>query len=328
MRTQTAESSILSILAYSGSALIKSLRLPRPDLIHAFFGVPGGAVGMALKGLLHTPYVISFRGKDVHGGKSRNFGGITGILKTVSVPAWEAADALVANSSGLRDIARAVAPLAKVEVIPNGVDARRFTPPQVPRAEGPIRILFVGRLEPYKGVDTLLNALAALKQQATKPFSLRIAGDGSLKAQLIADAQRMELGDSVEFMGWISADQIPQVYQSSDIFVLPSVVEGMPNGVLESMSTGLPSIASRVPGTEELITDGETGITFNPGDVESMTAALKSLIEDDEARARMGNAARMAAIERSWEKVAAQYAKIYERVLGVAPKVDSRRATG
>ena len=328
LRTQTARSSLSSILAYSASSLIKSLRLPRPDLVHTFFGIPGGGVGFALKKLLDTPYIVSFRGKDVHGGKSRTFGGITGPLKAISMPVWAAADGLVANSNGLRDIARTVAPNAEVEVIPNGVDADRFMPAPHPRIEGSVRILFVGRLEPYKGVDTLLNAVAALKRQTTRPFVLCIAGDGSLRSRLTAAADQLGIGDSVEFLGWVSADQIPWVYQTSDIFVLPSVVEGMPNGVLESMATGLPSVASRVPGTEELIDDGTTGTIFEPGDSRALAEALKALIEDDETRTRMGKAARQDALNRSWEEVAEQYILIYRRILGLSGQEDSGKAEG
>ena len=318
LRRREAESSISSILAYAGSAFAKSLRLPRPDLVHAFFGVPGGAVGYALKQSLGLPYIVSFRGKDVHGGKSKDFGGITGALKMVSMPVWRAADALVANSEGLKEIAQKVDPEAVVDVIPNGVDSERFSPRRNPRPEGPIQILFVGRLEPYKGLDTLLAALAFVRQKATREFVIRIVGDGSLKAQLMTDAERFGVDGCVDFTGWVSPDEIPKIYQAADIFVLPSVVEGMPNGILESMATGLPSVASDVPGSEELIDNGKTGIIFPPGDVEALADALSSLVQDDASRTRMGQAARQSAARRSWDEVAERYVKIYNRTITAA----------
>ena len=330
LRTREAESSAQSILAYAGSAFARSLHLPRPDLVHAFFGVPGGAVGYALKKTMGLPYIVSFRGKDVHGGKSKDFGGITGALKTVSMPIWRAADALVANSYGLREIAQMVSPEAVVDVIPNGVDTERFSPRRSPRVDGAIKILFVGRLEPYKGLDTLLEALTLVRHRSDRGFVLEIVGDGSLKTQLVAEAERLGVGDCVDFKGWISPAEIPEIYQAADIFVLPSIVEGMPNGVLESMATGLPSVASDVPGTVELIAHRKTGITFPPGDAEALADALCLLIGDDKERTRIGQAARQAATRRSWEGVAERYIQVYDNIISAAsPKpVDPMIAEG
>ena len=129
LRTRKAESSIASILAYTVSATLKISLLDRPDLVHAFFGVPAGLIACGLKKVWNIPYLVSFRGKDVHGGQAREMGGISGTLKAIS-SVWRNADALVANSKGLRDIAQKVDPTARVEVIPNGIDVARFRPGQ------------------------------------------------------------------------------------------------------------------------------------------------------------------------------------------------------
>lgn len=313
-RHDAARSTFPGILAYTVISFLKSFQLPRPDLVHAFFGIPGGAVATALSACLDVPYIVSFRGKDVHGGMSRDFGGIRGMMRTVSLPIWRSANALVANSDGLRQIAESVDPTVSVEVIPNGVDTDRFRPTTRPRSTVP-QLLFVGRLEPYKGVDTFLEALTKLNVSGCSNFSARIVGDGSLKADLIGMAKKAGLGQQVEFSGWVDSAEIPAVYQSADIFVLPSVVEGMPNGVLEAMATGLPCVASRVPGTEELIDPGTTGFTFEPGDASGLAEAIRGLLSDEDLGSRAGAAARTAAVNRSWASVAQSYENLYESVV-------------
>ena len=313
LRTRDAESSVSSILAYTISATLAAHRLPRPDIVHAFFGVPGGAIAFALRQTKALPYLVSFRGKDVHGGRSRDLGGITGILKAVSMPVWRAADALVANSEGLREVASLVDSGVEVEVIPNGVDTVRFSPSDT-HGEGPVRLLYVGRLEPYKGLNCLLDALIRVRG-TEKNFLLKIVGDGSLRSQLTAEAERAGLSDVITFLGWVSPDRIPGIYRDADVFVLPSLVEGMPNGVLESMASGLPAIASSVPGTEELIESGTTGITFPPGDSGRLADALIQLMSKNQTRTKMGSAARKAALTRGWDRVAEQYVTLYERLL-------------
>ena len=96
---------------------------------------------------------------------------------------------------------------------------------------------------------------------------------------------------------------------------MPSVVEGMPNGVLEAMASGLPVIASRVPGTEEVIEHGETGLLFEPGAVAELAATLHLLHRDPDLRHRLADRARAVSLDRSWEQVARQYAKIYARLV-------------
>jgi len=313
-RNEASQSTSLSLVAYAGNALFRSLRMDRPDVVHTFFGVPGGGVGYALKQALGTPYIISFRGKDVHGGKSESTGGISGGLKWVSRPVWRAADALIANSEGLADVARHVDTTVSVETIPNGVDTDRFSPAEN-QNRSPVTILFVGRLEPYKGLSTLLRAASVIKERASRPFEVRIVGDGSLRSTLESEAQQLGLNRDVSFEGWIDAHDIPQVYKEAEIFVLPSVVEGMPNGVLEAMASGLPTIASRVPGTEDLIEDGKNGLLCTPEDVGALTEALEMMVGNDVLRRQAGIAARRSAHSRSWDSVAEAYLQVYERVL-------------
>jgi glycogen(starch) synthase len=313
-RTREAESTTAGILAYTLNAALRVVRIERPDLVHAFFGVPAGLVAYGLKAVSRVPYVVSFRGKDVHGGQAREMGGITGALKAVSMPVWRNANALVANSQGLHDIALRVDPDARIEVIPNGIDTDRFYPADS-HPEGKIRILYVGRLEPFKGIETLLSALARIA--STERIQLQLVGDGSLRADLERKVADLGLSEAVTFQGWVDREAVPKCYRRADLFVMPSLVEGMPNGVLEAMASGLPVIASRVPGTEEIVQDGHNGLLFEPTSVDGLADALKRAIEDHDLRRRLGTEARRVSHERSWEHVARRYASVYDRILSI-----------
>ncbi|MDA0746918.1 MAG: glycosyltransferase [bacterium] len=315
IRTRQLEASPAEIASYTASALVASLShvgRNRPDLIHAYFGLPAGAIAWALKGITRIPYLISFRGRDVHGGKSMDSAGITGPMRALSRLVWSEAGALVANSNGLRDIALRVSPGTNVSVIPNGVDTHRFTPGQH-RKDGPLRLLFVGRLEPYKGIEFLLQALKQI--HADHPVQLRIVGDGSLRNQLPETARALGINHCTEFIGPVPAESMPNIYQEADLFVLPALVEGMPNVILEAMAAGLPVLATQIPGSEELVLPGRTGLLVPPADPHTLADSLVQLLSNPNLREQMGHAARQDAESRSWTQVARTYLRLYQQIL-------------
>ena len=320
LRSSQLEASSLEVGSFAAPALFAALGLVsrrRPDVIHAFFGVPSGALGCALRALTGIPYLISLRGRDVHGGKAPQCGGIAGPLRAVSRIVWRRAGAVVANSHGLRQVALQVEPRVHVDVIPNGIDTNRFTPaPTDGPADSPLRLLFVGRLEPYKGLDFLLEALGLLQARTDRRFVLRIVGDGSLRDELPQVAQRLGVQGCVDFAGLLSPEQMPDAYRSADVFVLPSVVEGMPNVVLEAMASALPVVATRIPGCEELVVPGQTGFLAEPASTGSLADALLALIENRSLRDAMGRSARREAEGRSWGRVAQAYISVYRHLAG------------
>lgn len=316
LRSKALESKSSELISYACSATIRAFREVsrwQPALIQTYFGIPAGAVGYTLKMAQQKPYVISFRGRDVHGGKGEDGPGIEGPLRTVSKVVWSAADALVANSIGLRDVALRVLPGADVDVIPNGVDTETF---QLDRKErlGSDRfcILYVGRLEPYKGVADLIEALSILNDPT---ICLKIAGDGSLNQVLRQQAKDLGLNDRVAFMGGIRKQEMPDVYSSADALCLPSIVEGMSNVVLEAMASGLPVVVTDIPGSRDLVQNDRSGLIVPPSEPGKVAEALQKLASNAETRKRFSAAARIKAGEMSWKKVAEDYIAIYERVL-------------
>jgi glycosyltransferase involved in cell wall biosynthesis len=233
----------------------------RPDAILIFFLLPSGPIGAIAKLFFGLPYVVSLRGGDVPGLVSQ----LNLIHKTVAPLrhfVLKHARAVVANSDGLRKLSEA-ADRYPIRVIPNGVDADFFRPDRTgfrpDRSHGPLRILFVGRFQEQKNLPFLLRQFARLPLGR---FELHLVGDGPQKKTLRDLAKQLGIEGSIVWHGWMPRAALPQVYQSADCLVNPSLYEGMPNAVLEAMACGLPVVASKVPGNDALVLDGETGFLF------------------------------------------------------------------
>lgn len=198
----------------------------------------------------------------------------------------------------------------RIVFIPNGVDTARFHPPTAVQrlrsrqawdiAEQDILILFVGLIVPYKGVDVALRAFRTVAQ--TYPTSrLLLAGPltsslgtGGIQtdyvSQLYAFAQQSKLSHRVRFLGQVS--KIESLLQVADLFVFPSYSEGMPNALLEAMATGLPCVASDIPGVHDLIEDGVNGLLFPAGHDAELAKHIHRLVANVDERQRFGQQAR------------------------------------
>jgi phosphatidylinositol alpha-mannosyltransferase len=206
-----------------------------------------------------------------------------------------------------------VLPGADVDVIPNGVDTETFQPDRNERpGSDRFCILYVGRLEPYKGVADLIEALSIVNDPT---ICLKIAGDGSLNQALRQQTTDLGLNDRVAFLGGIRKQEMPGVYGSADALCLPSIVEGMSNVVLEAMASGLPVVVTDIPGSRDLVQNDRSGLIVPPSEPGKVAEALQKLAGSAETRKRFSAAARIKAGEMSWKKVTEDYIAIYERVL-------------
>ncbi len=153
------------------------------------------------------------------------------------------------------------------------------------------QLLFVGRLAAIKGVALLLEAFADLR--ARHPDAgLTLVGDGPERAALEARARDLGLSDAVLFTGYLGQSDVAVQLLKSDIFVLPSFAEGVPVVLMEAMAARRPVIAPRVAGVQELVEDGVSGYTVPPGDLETLSARIETLLGDPALRMRMGAAGR------------------------------------
>ncbi|HUF37252.1 MAG TPA: glycosyltransferase family 4 protein [Anaerolineales bacterium] len=284
----------------------------RPDVTLAFFGMPSGAVAMPLRTLFGVPYVVSLRGGDVPGFRPYDFARYHRVSAPLIRQVWRGAGAVVANSRGLRAMAQRFERRVPIETIPNGVDPAAFAPPE--RDWGEVRLLFVGRVVYQKGLDLLLHALGRL---ADRPWTLTVAGDGPQRDPLETLAERLGIAGRIRFAGWLQGENLVRAYHAANLFAYPSRHEGMPNAVLEAMASGLPVIATRISGNEELVVEGETGLLVESENQQALEGALADLMADGDLRRRLGAAGRARAVERyPWERVTARYLEVLERVAG------------
>jgi len=282
------------------------------DLIHIFFGVPSGPLGYIAKKLFGIPYLIRMGGGDVPGFRPFQYKHLYKILKPAFNILWRNADFLVANSDGLRDMAAKAFPNLPVQVIPNGVDLDAFTNGHARCPAQEVRILFVSRLIRRKGLQFLIDAIPQIIQAVNCPFVIKVVGDGPDKDDFVAQAEELGVSRYLRFVGYVDHGKLPEYYLDADIFTLPSLAEGMPNVVLEAIGSGLPIVATRVAGSEELVHHGENGFLVEPRDVNALAQALISLINQRGLREKMGLRSKQFARSYSWESVAEAYARLYE----------------
>ncbi len=282
------------------------VRRNRYDLVHAHFIFPDGVLAWALKRLTGLPCIITAHGSDVPGFNPDRFALAHRLLR----PAWHrvvaGAEALVAPSENLARLIRSVRPKARPVIIPNGID------PSMLRADRPRhrRILVVARLFERKGVQHVLHALAGLRHG----HEVHVVGAGPYLPALETLARDLSL--DVRFHGWLdpASDGLAALYETADIFVLPSDVENFPMVLLEAMAAGLAIITTRGTGCDEVV--GDTGLLVDPGDVPALRAALAALTHDPHRCRVLGRAARQRLLaEFSWASVARRYADLYRAVL-------------
>jgi glycosyltransferase involved in cell wall biosynthesis len=280
----------------------------RPDFVLAFFGIPSGAAVWFWNFFLKLPYIICLRGGDVPGFRPYDFSLFHRLMSPLLHRVWHKAAAVVANSHGLRDLAVSFDKGVPIRVIPNGVDLNTFQAPQ--RDWNKAQLLFVGRIVYQKGLDLLLEALSELRHLE---WELNIVGDGPRRKLLEAQAARLGIGERVNFLGWQPREALPGLFHGATLFAYPSRHEGMPNAVLEAMASGLPVVATQIPGNEELVREGKTGLLVKTEDSAGLRVALENLITDPQRRRQMGAHARRVVQEGySWEGVARAYLELIQ----------------
>jgi glycosyltransferase involved in cell wall biosynthesis len=180
----------------------------------------------------------------------------------------------------------------RVELIPNGVDTTRFRPSTGARPDGRKRILYVGRLSAEKNLSTVIAAAGLLGDRVTAV----LVGAGPLRDELHEQAQAS--GVAVEFPGVMDQSRLPAVYASADAFVLASFTEGHPKVLLEAMACGVPCVASDCAGNRSLVTDGRTGLLFDPRAPRALADRIARVLDDPGLARRLAETARAEVVAR------------------------------
>jgi sugar transferase (PEP-CTERM/EpsH1 system associated) len=295
--------------------LARVMREFRPHVVHSRNW--GGIEGIAAARLTRVPLAIH----SEHGYEVDMLAGLPMHRRAMRHIAYTAADIVFTVSVELRNYhaGQAWFPAERIRVVPNGVDTAKFCPRLNERAEmrkrlglpeDCIAIGSVGRLVAIKDYATLLQATKILVESGL-PVCLLLAGSGP---ELINYRRFVgtspNLANRVRFLG--ASTDVPALLNALDVFVLPSLSEGMSNTLLEAMAVGLPIVASRVGGNPEIIEDECSGLLFKAGDVSELIARLKALVQNPALRQKLGQAARKRAESKlSLERMIDSYHDLY-----------------
>ena len=229
-------------------------------------------------------------------------------------------DRVVGNSNAVVNFYRkAGLPESKLAMIHSGIGGDE--PPEVDRAairasfgwpaDAPMA-MFAGRLMPQKGVDDLINALDLL-QHVRPALKTLIVGGGPLRGDLEETAKAYELPDKVRFLG--HRDDVPRLLAASDMLVLPSLYEGLPNIVLEAMRFRKPVVATAAPGTTEVVIDGETGLLVPLKNPPALAKAIRALVDDPDLGRNLGEGGRRRVEDEfGVETMVERFAALYEEL--------------
>ena len=283
--------------------LRRLIRRHRPDVLHLHWVLPQGLA--ALVSGRRVPWVVTTLGGDVYALR----GAVSRRLKRAVLRRARAVTAQ--NEDMRRRLIGVGAPPASTFVQVPGADIvgmRKLAPAAEEQIPG--RLLFVGRLVEKKGVAVLLEALRRLP--TTLPWTLEIIGDGPLAD----DLKSRSAGLAVTFSGSASREGLAHAYARSSVVVVPSIPaasgdqDGLPTVLLEAMGAGRTVVASDLPGINEAVTDGETGLLVRPNDADALAAALEAALADDGLRDRLGAAAQRRSDDYTIEACSQRFVEI------------------
>lgn len=283
----------------------KELKKIKPQIVHThlFGGDTWGRLAAILAGV---PVIIS---TEHNMGENE-----TWVMKKIKlILSWFTAK-IIAVSQGVKDYSVKVEGIKaeKIEVIYNGIDLARFTYRGVKDLDAKkIEAVVVGRLEEQKGHQYLISAMPKILEKYSG-FILNIVGQGSLEKSLKEQVRQLGLKDKVNFKG--TSTEVEKILAQMDLFILPSVWEGLGIVILEAQAAGLPVLASNVGGIREIIKSGQNGLLFEPKDPEAIFKTVDKILSNSELRKQIVETANAQVKAKfSLEGMVGKYEEVYER---------------
>lgn len=300
-----------------------------PDVLHAHDWLVAYA-GVVLKDLCTLPLVSTIHATE-HG---RHGGTLPGPTQRFvhRVERWLVAESerVITCSAFMRKEVEAAlgADEARLEMIPNQVDLSPFAQPapsvrSTVWSDGRPLILFAGRLEYEKGVQTALDALQEIERQVPG-VGLLVAGDGTYRSALQAQVNELGLQDRVRFEGFVDEVRLRSLYRSADLAIVPSLYEPFGLVALEAMASETPVVVADAGGLREFVQHEVSGLRFRPGDARALARAATRVLLDPALGRRLAREARSSLDARgSWNTAAARTAEAYRRaVTGTRDEVE------
>lgn len=291
--------------------LKKVIRDFNPDIVHAHYGSSYGLLGN-LSGF--RPLIISVWGTDVYEFPKQNI-----LFKYIFRRNLLAAKRILSTSLAMAaETRKYIGTNQDIDITPFGVDLRVFRKKITVPTRGIVTIGTVKTLSRNYGIDLLIRAFSEVrKKHPSLSLKLVIGGDGEDKDNLMSLTRRLNVDDTVEFLGKIEHAKVPEVLNSLDIFVALSFSESFGVAVIEASACELPVVVSNTDGLAEVVDDNTTGFVVPVGDYKGAAAAIERLVLDEALRKKMGQAGNEK-VRRfyDWKKNADQVMEIYRQVLG------------
>ncbi len=310
--TRHTLSELVSFMISGMQSLDRVLAEVRPDVVLAHFTLPAGRLAQWIHRKTGVPYFVVLHGSDVPGYQPKRFGWVYRLIRPITRSIWRNAHGVIAVSAELRDLALQTWPGGDLHVIQNGVDVSEFHPRDAaPRAkEGKLKAVVVAQLIERKGLQFLLQALAGLPAPLRSRLDVAIYGVGPYACVLESLALSLNVNEAVTFHGLAKHEQLPEIMREAELFILPSLQEGLPLSLLEAMSSGLAIVATRVGGIPAVLQDREQALLVDAADSAQLQTALAEVIQSKALRKQLGSSARQRALDFAWEEVWGRYEKI------------------
>jgi len=310
-QVQASWSARVTLLGFLGAEFRSAVRVRRefkPDIVHAHWWFPNGLVGTWLGRMSNKPLVTTLHGSDVRLARSVAF----------SRPAFRhvlhRSAAVTAVSRWLATEAQEVVSTPKPIVAPMPVATELFAPGGQRQGD---RLLFVGRLNKQKGIETLLHAVSRIP----RPLHLDVVGDGEDREALQELARGLGIGDRVHWHGALPQPRLVDFYRGATALVVPSVEEGLGLVAVEAQLCETPVVAFDSGGLPDIVQHDRTGILVPTVDAAALAAAITSLLDRPDRGAALGAAGRLHALATfAPESVAKRYADIYKSAIASSPQ--------
>ncbi len=292
---------------------VRLVRKIKPDFIHAHWLLPAGFVAAAVSRITGTPFIVTIHGSD---------------LMKLSAPVFNRLYRFTLDrASGVTVVSQAMqqklVPLLpaglreRVLCQAMGVDVSEFASrsglsPSGLRGEP--SILFVGWLDYNKGLEHLFQSLPGLLLRYPGAV-VQVVGEGPRRHEFEKIAKDQRFRGHVVFHGLVPHEMMPDIYRAAQLFVLPSLSEGVPVSVMEAMAAGCPVVATSVGGTPDIVIHNETGLLVEPASPKSLTHAMLTVLDDPGLRQRLVQSARTFVQSRyDWPIVAGRFEKYFESI--------------
>jgi len=291
-RIPCVSSSIFRFITHVFFGLKKLIEI-KPDIIHAQQLTPNGLIAIVGGKILRKKTLVWIRGSEFYNSSSI-------YLKSLGKFIISRANIVLAISHHMKQQMKRLWPQKSIFTLGNGITLENYFHDPTPKTY--IEIIFVGRLIKNKRVSDALFAISNLKDHIL-PIIFTIIGSGTMEKPLRKECILLNITEHVQFLGEISPSKIPTYLSKADLFIFPSISEGLPNAILEAMASSLPILAARITAIPELVHDNINGLLHSPGDIKELSENLNTLIQDENLRKLMGQKSYQLAQNYSWKKI-------------------------